>query len=75
MQPRNSQTRPDIFPRLAAPQACGEQSRAGTRDPETPAYQRKPTTDLRQCECTHLSSFDAILDAYWRDPERWDGLS
>jgi hypothetical protein len=42
--------------------------------PRATRLEEKKTTNTHNCEQTHGTSFDAILEAYERDPERWDGL-
>jgi len=41
---------------------------------QTIVYLQKQITQDAQCCCPADSQFEAILDAYARDPERWDGL-
>lgn len=73
MQTGNAET-PQIYPRLATYVEYDEPSPFAVRVPETPVIQRAPPVQPRDCEATQTTSFDAILDAYAREPDRWDGL-
>jgi hypothetical protein len=58
------------------PENHQEQQLVGERPNATLALQLLATT--QQCQAEHpeetTDSFEAILEAYARDPERWDGL-
>jgi len=82
MQPRNDDIlneRGATFPRLAVydpPMPDGNEPDALTTEicdrPEPTPF---PAAPADATEYPRVTGFDAILDAYARDPERWDGLS
>lgn len=73
MQTCNSDT-PQAFPRLATYLEYDPPAPFGVRVPETIVVQEASPPQPSDCDATSPTSFDAILDAYARDPERWDGL-
>jgi len=73
MQTRNTDT-PQIFPRLATYLEYDEPTPFAARVPESPVVYVTPATEPRECDGNQPTSFNAILDAYGKDPDRWDGL-
>jgi hypothetical protein len=73
MQTGNADT-PQTFPRLATYLEYDEPIPFAPRVPETPVVVETASTEPRDCDATQPTSFNAILDAYARDPDRWDGL-
>ena len=43
-------------------------------DDRTPAFPRLAIYETDEAEVAPVSSFEAILDAYGKEPDRWDGL-
>jgi hypothetical protein len=73
MQTGNTDT-PQTFPRLANYSEYNEPSPFAARNPETPIIHGASPTEPRECDATGPTSFNAILDAYEKDPDRWDSL-
>jgi hypothetical protein len=62
------------FPRLACYDAC-EPIPINAVTIRLPVVgQRTSPSEFTGKDTIALTSFDAILDAYAKDPERWDGL-
>ena len=72
MQTGNRDT-PQTFPRLATYLEYDEPTPFATRVPETPIVQGASPTEPRECDA-QPTSFNAVLDAYEKDPDRWDSL-
>jgi hypothetical protein len=68
-----STNRPQTYPRLAQYDA-DEYSAQATPAPATPACHLEANPIQHACEPAQPTSFNAILDAYARDLDRWDGL-
>jgi hypothetical protein len=66
-------TSPQTFPRLAQYDA-DEYSAEGAPAPAIPACHLEAAPIQHATEPAQPTSFNAILDAYARDPDRWDGL-
>jgi hypothetical protein len=73
MQTGNADTS-QIFPRLAKYLEYDEPTPFAASIPQTPVVVEPAFTEPPDCDDNQPTSFNAILDAYGRDPDRWDGL-
>jgi len=73
MQTGNTDT-PQIFPRLATYLEYDEPTPFAASIPESPVVYVTPPTEPPDSDASGPTSFNAILDAYGKDPDRWDGL-
>ncbi len=65
---------PQIFPRLANYLEYDDPTPFAASVPQTPFVVETSSTAPPEFDGNEPTSFNAILDAYEKDPDRWDGL-